>query len=533
MKYFLYCRKSSETEDRQVLSLESQRREMERLISTWQGVQLVGVYEEAQSAKTPGRPVFEEMLRRIEGGHAEGIIAWHPDRLARNSIDGGRIIYLLDGTKLRDLRFATFSFENNPQGKFMLSIIFGYSKYYVDSLSENVRRGKRTKAENGWKPNMAPIGYLNDKATSTIVPDPERFPLIERMWHLMFTGNYSPKQVLQMASDGWGLRTRRHKRHGGKPLSLSGIYRVLSNPFYAGVFRWGGRSLRGNHKPMISLDQFERVQELLGRPRQSRSKHKLFAYSGLIHCEECGFAVTAEEITNRFGSRYTYYRCTHKRVDYHCRQPAVSLEVLERQILTFLKTIAVPGGILGWLDGYLRKVGSTGTSVAKAQHASLDRAIAAVARARENLISLRLGDFIDDEEFRRRRQQLDEEEFRLTERQAQMKSESSWLEPCRTLFLFLNRALACFESGDPLLKRLIVQIIGSNPLLLNRKLSIQARSPFRVWERPLRIPVLCATVKDVRTLVQQKDPDFEKSLVWMREVLEGMNEEPSTVDQAA
>jgi len=532
MKYFLYCRKSSETEDRQVLSLESQRREMERLISTWQGVQLVGVYEEAQSAKTPGRPAFAEMLSRIERGHAEGIIAWHPDRLARNSIDGGQIIYLLDGTKLRDLRFATFSFENNPQGKFMLSIIFGYSKYYVDSLSENVRRGMRTKAENGWKPNMAPIGYLNDKATNTIVPDPERFPLIEQMWHLMCTGNYSPKQVLQMASDEWGLRTRRHKRHGGKPLSLSGIYRILSNPFYAGVFHWGGRSLRGNHKPMISLDQFERVQEVLGRPRQSRPKHRLFAYSGLIHCEECGFAVTAEEITNRFGSRYTYYRCTHKRVDYRCRQPAVSLEALERQILAFLRKVVVPGGVVTWLDGYLRKMGSTDTSATKAQHVAVDHAIAAVARARDNLTSLRLDDFIDDEEFRRRRQQVDTEELRLTERQARLKSETSWIEPCRTLFLFLSRALACFESGDPLLKRLIVRIIGSNPLLLNRILSIQARSPFRVSERQPNIPVLCATVKDVRTLVQQKDPDFEKMLVQIREVLEG-NGERSTVDQAA
>ena len=148
MKYFVYCRKSSESEDRQILSIESQETELLRAFANAEGIEIAQVFYESFSAKSPGRKVFEELITRVEKGEAQGLIAWHPDRLARNSIDGGKIVYLLDRGLLKDLKFATFTFENNPQGKFMLSITFGYSKYYVDSLSENVKRGNRAKSRS-------------------------------------------------------------------------------------------------------------------------------------------------------------------------------------------------------------------------------------------------------------------------------------------------------------------------------------------------------------------------------------------------
>ena len=123
---FLYARKSTDVEDKQVLSIDAQLNEL-REFAGREHVRIIAEFVEKQSAKEPGRPIFNDMLSRLEAGEAEGIIAWHPDRLARNSIDGGKIIYLLDNDRIRALCFPTFRFEPDPQGKFMLSIMFGQS----------------------------------------------------------------------------------------------------------------------------------------------------------------------------------------------------------------------------------------------------------------------------------------------------------------------------------------------------------------------------------------------------------------------
>lgn len=481
MKYFLYCRKSTEDEDRQILSIESQRREMERLASTWKEATIVRVFEESRSAMTPGRPLFEEMMKRIEQGEAEGIISWHPDRLARNSIDGGRIIYFLDIKLLQDMKFANFTFENNSQGKFMLSIVFGYSKYYSDSLSENVRRGMRTKAENGWLPGRAPIGYLNDKEGSTIIPDPERFDLVQEMWRLMLTGASSPRAIWRLATERWGLRTKQRKRRGGSPISLSATYRILTNPFYAGVIAWQDKIHPGKHPPMVKLDEFERVQELLGRPGRPRPKKHTFAFTGMIRCGECGHMVTAEHKINRYGSHYTYYHCVKHAWGRPCRQLCTSEQNIEHQILRFLEEITPPESIHTWALTRLNRAGQEQEELSIAKREALEQAKNSVERQLENLTRLRVRDLIDDVEYVKQRQELERDRIKAAQGLQTIGESADWIEPARLLVSFNSQAASRFTSGDLASKRLILEITGSNLVLKDGNLSIDAQKPFRRW----------------------------------------------------
>ena len=167
-KFFLYARKSTEDEERQVMSIEAQLAELAEFAKR-ENIEIAETFIESKSEKKPGREVFNEMMSKVQESKTPiGLIAWHPDRLARNSIDGGLIIYSIDTAKIASLRFPTFWFEPTPQGLFMLQVAFGQSKYYSDNLSENVKRGIRQKLRRGEWPGLAPFGYVNNPKKKNI-----------------------------------------------------------------------------------------------------------------------------------------------------------------------------------------------------------------------------------------------------------------------------------------------------------------------------------------------------------------------------
>ena len=235
IKYFLYARKSSESEDRQVLSIESQVDELKK-IAEREGIQIVEVLPESRSAKDLGRPIFNAMIDRIAKGEADGILCWKLDRLARNFIDGGKIIEMLQRCTLQHIR----SFERHyyPQDNVLLmSVEFGMANQYSRDLAVNVSRGLRKKAEMGWYPSRPPLGYLNSKTngkgSNDIFKDSGRFDLVRKAWDLMLTGAYTAPKILEKMNNEWGVRTRRDCK-----MSKSNIYNLFTNTFYYGMYEY-------------------------------------------------------------------------------------------------------------------------------------------------------------------------------------------------------------------------------------------------------------------------------------------------------
>ena len=335
MKYFLYARKSTDEDDRQVLSIESQITEL-REFAEKEKLEIVDEFIESKTAKIPGRPIFNKMIAQIENSNGLGILAWHPDRLARNSVDGGKIIYLVDTFKIVGLKFPTFWFECTPQGKFMLNIAFGQSKYYIDNLSENVKRGLRQKFRRGERPGVAPVGYLNELRHHTVVKDPERWQIVKKIFETYATGNYTLEDI-QIMSFKSGLVGRRKRR----ALTLGTIHYLLRNPVYYGVFIVCGELYQGTHEPIISKQLFDKVQEVMkqkGKPVKPEVV-KNFPFLRMLKCGECGRAITAEKKIKPSGREYIYYRCTKKqRV---CSQKYLEQKEVVKQFNEIVQKVAL------------------------------------------------------------------------------------------------------------------------------------------------------------------------------------------------
>lgn len=344
IKYCLYARKSTESEERQIMSIDSQIKEMLQ-ISERENLEIVSIKQESHSAKeTYQRPIFNELIQDIKDEKFNGILTWAPDRLSRNAGDLGSIVDLMDSGKLLKIRTYGQEFSNNPNEKFLLMILGSQAKLENDNRGINVKRGLRTRVEAGFWPNMAPLGYLNQNRMDQkgkLIIDPQRGPIIKKMFEKVAHEHCSGRKLYNWLRHELNFYTR-----GNKPITLSGIYRILDSTFYYGEFEYpreSGNIYKGIHEPLITKELFDEVQSQLKRDQIVRES-KEFAFTKLFVCGKCGSGISAEEKWKQLKSggsnRYIYYSCSRAR-DRNCKNKYIREEELIQQLLKIIDDVSI------------------------------------------------------------------------------------------------------------------------------------------------------------------------------------------------
>lgn len=527
LRYRLYARKSTDTEDKQVQSLDDQVKYMLEMAKR-DGLHIVGEpIRESKSAKRPdARPKFKELLEEIEADKIDGIICWKFDRLSRNPADSGRIQQLLQDGKLQHILTTEKSYfpEDNA---IVMSVEAGMSNQYIRELATNTKRGMLSKAEKGDKPGVPPIGYLNDRLAKVVVADPDNFKLVRILWDKMLTGTYSMAQLVDIAEFDLNIRTPVRGRTGGKPIAYSSLCVMFRNPFYKKKLMFNGTEYKGNQPRMVSDEEFERVQQIIDPTHTTRPKDKTYNFElrNLFKCGECGFAITAEQkfkTIKSTGERkaYIYYHCTGKSKEVKCSQKHlhVAEDELMRQIKEKLSKFTIKPEFYKLAIEALAE--QEDEVVAKDQTKTLarDKAIEKKQQAIVNLRRMRYsGDADDDAWYYAEMKTLEDELAALqnVRNKAEHKARD-WRAVADETFTFARYAKEDFDSDDLEKKRAVVVKLGEKLEILDRALQFKPNKYFipleRMNENEKQSP------ETVRTGSQQRETGSldRNNLAWLR-----------------
>ncbi len=482
-KYFIYCRKSSEAKDRQALSIEAQRRELTEYAQR-NNLKVIQVFEESQSAYKLGRPIFDNMMKLCEEGLANGILTWKPDRLARNALDGGRVIQALDDKVIQEIRtpYEIFKQEDN---RMMLYVLFGMSNDFSRQISANVKRGNRQKYARGeFLGGFAPVGYTHAKVGNSrnIILDPIKAPLVKQAFEEYATGKYSVMQILNQVHK-WGLTSVT-----GRKFLKSEMYRLLRTPVYYGVYKHGGETHQGSYEPLISKSLFDQVQIVLSNRGKPRNQDWIHTYKGLIKCSNCGCAITATTKVKHYkrtsrSASYTYYHCTRRRGK--CDQSPVTEEELEKMLYANISRISIDKEVWDLGIKLLKAKNSAEFDIHHKLKFQFEIKLSKIDKSLEKLLSLRLSEEITADEYAVQKKILIDKKLELKEKiEDRDQTSSNWLELAENFFETAYQAREILESNDLEAKRNLVRSVGWNLFLKDKNLQFSFKEPYDVLLQP-------------------------------------------------
>jgi len=483
-EYFLYARKSTDVEDKQVRSIEDQLAVL-RALAKQEGLNIATEFMEKRSAKKPGRPIFNEMLNRIEKGEADGVLCWKLDRLARNPIDAARVQWLLQQNVIKHIRTNDRNYYPSDN-VLMMGFEFGMANQYIRDLGNNVKRALHEKANRGEYPGVAPIGYINDARIKNIIVDKHEAALVKQAFEL-YAQNGSTLKDIALFFFNHGIKTKfktRWNNKGGRPMKRDQASYILSNPIYCGLFRYAGELHEGKHKPIVTKKLFDDVQKILadrGNPHKNPTNQPQ-PLCGLLHCGECGRSITAEvkikHQDNGNVHEYTYYRCTKKNIK--CSQPHIRAEELDKQLSTAIKAFAMPTEWAQELSAMADRDEREGVQATAAFVQELRSKIIEIDRKRDKLLEGYISELIEPDRYREEKNKLTSEKKTLAEKITRLEqTRNVWLEPLRN---WIKDAQTLNEIDEttpvPLKKSFAQKIFGSNLFLKNQKIEFIAKTQY-------------------------------------------------------
>jgi len=511
IKYFIYCRKSSDSEDRQVQSIPDQIRELKKLAEDL-GLEIVEVLYESCSAKEPGRPVFNSMIDRIKKGEADGVIVWKLNRLSRNPIDGGIISWLLQKEIIKHIQ--TYDRSYYPEDNvIMMSVELGMATQYVRDLSVDTKRGIRSREQNGWPNGVASMGFINDLTSEpgnrVWIVDKERFPIIKQLLNIFLTGRYSIRQLTKIANEDMGLRTLLRKHQGGKKLSMSYVGdTILKNTVYAGFFttKDDNRYELNRLLPrMISEEQYWQIQKILGskgRPRPSINI-STFAYTGITKCGGCGGSVTAEhkyqlicsackykfsypnkkdcprcsvlidKMENPTYLSYTYYHCTKKK-NKDCTEKSIDENSIDNYLSSYFKDkLKISKSLSEWCITNLDILKENDIENDSEKRESIQKTLLKKEGEYTEIVLMKARGLLSDGDFIQVKEPLKAEIEALKEQLVHLgRIDPNRIQKARRAFNLAEGVDEIFKNGSPEEKKEAIYEIGSNLTLKDKKMSV-------------------------------------------------------------
>lgn len=485
----LYARKSTDREDKQILSIPSQIRAL-REFATRSGLTITHELVESCSARRPGRPIFSKLLKDAEAGRVERVLSWRLDRLARNPVDGGQLIFLLGEGVLKELITPEGSYTGAGDSKFMLSVLFGAATKMTDDLSAGVKRGSEDVLKAGRLPGCPPLGYIKVRdrpgfrGAGKVVPDPERFEIVQRMWKDMASGTTTVAEVWRRATEEWGLASRETRGANRVVPSVTTLYGMFRNPFYAGIMRYGAKRFEGEHKPMVTLEEFDRVQELIRPAETPRPSRHDFMYRGLLRCSLCARLLVGERITKRSGLAFTYYRCGRRRQGYPaCPGLAPREDSVTGIIDHDLARLAVPERVARWTLEALERFAQLQRGHAAERKRAVEQELARAEQQLDKLTDYLIRGVLDEKSFVARRdeaqssiavlrKELDDPEATL----------ARWREAVAEALSAGCRIADVLNSKERKQRRALLAQLYENLLVDNRIVQPHLRFPFILLE---------------------------------------------------